>query len=96
MDLAIDVKGFIQNVLQIPESDLPKKLVLVGWSLGCLVTMQLAAQWPELFRRMIFLSSGPITGVPVMEDDDYVTRCTSKLEVASTKRVSALNKLVSD
>lgn len=39
MDLAMDVKHLVSNVLLLDDDFLQTKLILVGWSLGSMICM---------------------------------------------------------
>jgi hypothetical protein len=32
--------------------------------------MELASRWPQLFSTMVFISTGPVTGIPIMKEDE--------------------------
>lgn len=62
-DLALDVEQFIDAV-GIDE------FMLVGWSTGGGVAMEIAADWPARVQKLILLDSAPLTGYPIYKKDE--------------------------
>ena len=64
--IAIDLPGFgqsdsipdfnLDDVLSLIEQQLPEKCVLIGWSLGGVLAVQLAARYPQKITRVITLA----------------------------------------
>jgi len=40
----------------------------VGWSLGGMITMDIAATWPNKYKKIFLVSSGMISGYPCMKE----------------------------
>ena len=62
LELAGDIKELLDR-LNI------KKVVLVGWSLGGGVAMELAAHYPELVSKLILINSTIHSGYPIFRKD---------------------------
>jgi enterochelin esterase-like enzyme len=72
-------------VLEIPETEIRQRIVLVGWSFGSIIALEMASSWPSLFGKLILPSVGPVTGVPVMMDDPVNNLLISSLDNQHSK-----------
>jgi pimeloyl-ACP methyl ester carboxylesterase len=60
-DFVQDVHHFTtEHFKDVP--DLAAKLIVIGWSLGGMITMNMAANWPGLYKKIFLVSSGMISG----------------------------------
>ncbi|MBO8162836.1 MAG: alpha/beta hydrolase [Brevibacillus sp.] len=82
-DFAADIKLFA-DALSLPP------FALVGWSMGGGVAMQVAADYPELVRRLVLLASISTRGYPYYDPNrpgfDGTRRLQSKQEIARLKK----------
>jgi pimeloyl-ACP methyl ester carboxylesterase len=66
-DFSNDIDHFITQHFK-DEPELVSKLILVGWSLGGMITMNMAANWPNKYKKIYLVSSGMISGYPCMKE----------------------------
>lgn len=62
-ELAQDIEAFLDLVGVT-------KCALVGWSTGGGVAMEIAADRPEMVKKLILLDSVPLTGYPIFKKDE--------------------------
>jgi malonyl-CoA O-methyltransferase len=77
--IALDLPGFgaseeiseftLESVIELIAAQLPEKCVLMGWSLGGMLAVQLAARYPQKVSRIITLA----TNVKFVASRDYET-----------------------
>jgi pimeloyl-ACP methyl ester carboxylesterase len=80
---ASDVLSMAKDVKAVAEALKLSKFIIVGWSLGAMVTQTIIAKYPELVSRAILIGTTPpgkSTGVPEKEFWDRALKTVTDLD----------------
>jgi pimeloyl-ACP methyl ester carboxylesterase len=56
------------------EDEISARYVLVGWSLGGMIVMTMAARYPKFYSRLVLVATGPIDGLKSMGQNPTATK----------------------
>lgn len=62
----------INDILQAFSADIPEDSILIGWSLGGMIAIQLCVQFPHKFKKLVLLSSVPKLNKAQDWDDKFL------------------------
>ncbi|CAD8077760.1 unnamed protein product [Paramecium primaurelia] len=97
-DLSNDVDILLKSLLSDKNDEYYEKHVyLAGWSLGGIVSMQLAVDYPNKYQKLILIASGSVCGYALMrEDEEGQVRCQTKQQVKEHPKVALQQQKLSD
>ncbi|CAD8086373.1 unnamed protein product [Paramecium sonneborni] len=98
-DLSNDVDNLLNQLLsdKNEEEYYQKHVYLAGWSLGGIVSMQLAVDYPNKYQRLILIASGSVCGYALMAEDGIgQVRCQTKQQVKEHPKVALQQQKLND
>ncbi|CAD8084495.1 unnamed protein product [Paramecium sonneborni] len=97
-DLSNDVDNLLNSILSDKDEEYYQKNVyLAGWSLGGIVSMQLAVDYPNKYQKLILIASGSVCGYTLMtEDQDGQVKCQTKQQVKNHSKVALQQQKLND
>ncbi|CAK56695.1 unnamed protein product (macronuclear) [Paramecium tetraurelia] len=97
-DLSNDVDILLKSLLSDKNDEYYQEHVfLAGWSLGGIVGMQLAVDYPNKYQKLILIASGSVCGYALMrEDEEGQVRCQTKQQVKEHPKVALQQQKLSD
>ncbi|CAD8172256.1 unnamed protein product [Paramecium octaurelia] len=97
-DLSNDVDILLKSLLLDKNDEYYQNHVyLAGWSLGGIVSMQLAVDYPNKYQKLILIASGSVCGYALMrEDEEGQVRCQTKQQVKEHPKVALQQQKLSD